>query len=354
MAGSYDITTGVNTEIGLKAGCYAVESLGKSTLGTLFPDPLWSDVEGSTDKMDNVKRLPKATSWSMFLDEIDFVAERKPCKTLVIDSIDWAEKLCINHVLQLKGWQGIEDAGYGNGYKYVHEEFAKIFTHLDRVINSGINVLILAHCQVSKFEMPDDQGAYDRYSLKLINTPKCSNSSLVKEWLDVLFFGNFRTVIVKDDKTKKVKGYNGQDRYLYTQRTAAWDAKNRFGLPFEIPYNLPDFDLYKYLPFLKGQELSQPKPIEHEINVTDGMDEEPPRIVDLPPVNEGNVYQEIKERFPALYDLMRANSIKEEDIRRVSASKGYFPEDTPIVNYPDGYVAHIMQYKDEFIQLAKK
>lgn len=360
MARKYIISSGKENKA-IKLLLYGTPGVGKSKFASQIDDSLCIDTEGSTGELD-VKRLPKPSSWSMLLDEIDYVADEKPCSTLVVDTIDWAEKLCIDEVLMSHDWKGVEDAGWGSGYKYIHEEFSKIFTHLDKVINRGINVILLAHSMVNKFEMPDDQGSYDRYTLKLMKTPKCDNPSLIIEWADMVLFANFRTVIVKDEKTKKNKGLNGQQRIIYTQRTAAWDAKNRYDLPFEIPFEFP-FD-WKYLPMF-GRKAEQNKPVkEHEqqrfnyetgeINVTDGMDEEPPRIVDLPPVNEGVVYQEIKEKYPALYDLMRANSIKEEDIRRVSASKGYFTEDTPIINYPDGYIAHIMQYKDEFIKLAKK
>ena len=40
----------------------------------------------------------------------------------------------------------------------------------------------------------------------------------------------------------------------------------------------------------------------------------------------------------ALADLMRARQLSVDDIRRVVAARGYFPEDTPFENYPKDFV----------------
>ena len=77
---------------------YGSEGIGKSTFASKFPDPLFIDTEGSTKKLD-VKRFDKPTSWEMLKQEIDYVISNPGiCRTLVIDTIDWAEQLCINAV----------------------------------------------------------------------------------------------------------------------------------------------------------------------------------------------------------------------------------------------------------------
>ena len=54
-----------------------------------------------------------------------------PCSTLVIDTADWAERLCIQAVCARAKVGGIEDFGYGKGYTYVKEEFSKLLDALD-------------------------------------------------------------------------------------------------------------------------------------------------------------------------------------------------------------------------------
>lgn len=55
-----------------KVVIYGPEGIGKSTFASKFPDPVFIDTEGSTNSMD-VARLPKASSWQMLLDQVDYV-----------------------------------------------------------------------------------------------------------------------------------------------------------------------------------------------------------------------------------------------------------------------------------------
>ena len=77
-----------------KTVIYGPEGIGKSTFAGQFPDPLFIDTEGSTKDID-VARLPAPTSWSMLMEEVKYtISHPEVCKTLVIDTADWAEQLC--------------------------------------------------------------------------------------------------------------------------------------------------------------------------------------------------------------------------------------------------------------------
>ena len=90
---------------------YGPEGIGKSTLASQFPDPVFIDTEDSTKDMD-VKRLPKPSSWTMLLDEIRYVRDTPEiCKTLVLDTADWAEQMEIDDLLKANQKNGIEDFG---------------------------------------------------------------------------------------------------------------------------------------------------------------------------------------------------------------------------------------------------
>ena len=60
---------------------------------------------------------------------------------------------------------------------------------------------------------------------------------------------SLHTVLVIDDEEfvrketgeTKVKGISTGRRVIYTQRTAAYDAKNRYNLPPELPLNYADY-----------------------------------------------------------------------------------------------------------------
>ena len=98
-----------------KVAVYGPEGIGKSTFASHFPDPVFIDTEGSTSAMD-VARLPAPSSWQMILDQVSYIKTHPDvCRTLVIDTVDWAEQMCVDHVCNKHQKSGIEDFGYGNG-----------------------------------------------------------------------------------------------------------------------------------------------------------------------------------------------------------------------------------------------
>ena len=77
----------------IKAVIYGPEGIGKSTFAAQFPNPLFIDTEGSTDLMD-VMRFPRPEKWEQLLAEVEAVIQNPTCcKTLIIDTGDWAERL---------------------------------------------------------------------------------------------------------------------------------------------------------------------------------------------------------------------------------------------------------------------
>lgn len=93
----YAITSGT-IAAPVKTVLYGPEGIGKSTFAAQFPAPVFIDTEGGTKRL-NVARLPAPTSWAMLLDEVAEVSRGNvPCGTLVIDTADWAERLCIDAV----------------------------------------------------------------------------------------------------------------------------------------------------------------------------------------------------------------------------------------------------------------
>jgi hypothetical protein len=103
----------------------------------------------------------------------------------------------------------------------------------DNLIDRGVNVVFVGHSTVKRTTPPDLDEGWDRYELKLSRQV----APLVKEWADALLFANYRTRLVEGtDGRTRAKG--GKERILFAERTAAWDAKNRYGLPAELPMTI--------------------------------------------------------------------------------------------------------------------
>lgn len=304
---------------------YGPEGIGKSTFAAQFPDPLFIDTEGSTNNLD-VARMDKPTSWSMLKAQIEFVGQHKPCKTLIIDTIDWAEQLCISEVCASHDKKGIEDFGYGNGYVYEKEEFGKLLNRLSDLTDIGINVVLTAHAQLRKFSQPDEFGEYDRWELKLGKKTGSQISPLVKEWADMVLFANYKTVAVAADKDGNKFKAQGGGRVMYTQHHPCWDAKNRHGLSDNLPFD------YAQIAHIFAQKPTQP-PMQQTAAAASAPAENP---LDTGSAPENIVIPQGTAK--ALADLMRANSVSEEEIRLAVANKHYYPYETPITNYDPNFV----------------
>ena len=120
----YAITSGT-IAAPVKTVLYGPEGIGKSTFAAQFPAPVFIDTEGGTKRL-NVARLPAPTSWAMLLDEVAEVSRGNvPCGTLVIDTADWAERLCIDAVC----------ARASNNGK--HRPLTARLSHLFRAVRGG-------------------------------------------------------------------------------------------------------------------------------------------------------------------------------------------------------------------------
>lgn len=365
-----------------KVVIYGTEGIGKSSLASQFPEPLFIDTEGSTDNMD-VARLDKPTSWIMLNNQIAFIkANPTVCKTLVIDTIDWAESLCVDNLCAMHGKKGIEDFGYGNGYVYAKEEMGRFLNKLQDLIEIGINVVLTAHAQIRKFELPDEMGSYDKYELKLGKKTSSQTAPLVKEWADLLLFCNYKTYLISQEKSTKKKA-QGNQRVMYTEHNPAWDAKNRHGLPSELP-----LDYASIAHIFKTEEKEEVKKTvqtEFKDEKKEQLQFEQPKYngdLEAPKIektqeekimdNFGDIVKEVEntpvedlvDPFIAkpdyipqpLWDLMQQDNITEDDIKLVTESKGYFPKGTPMSVYNEqGYLTgYIIPKWEGLKQLLKQ
>ena len=315
-----------------KVVIYGPEGIGKSSFASQFPDPVFIDTEGSTDNMD-VARLDKPTSWTMLINEIAFIkANPTECKTLVVDTVDWAEQLTVAHVCSQHGKQGIEDFGWGKGYTYVQEEMGRFLNVLSDLVDMGINVVLTAHAQIKKFEQPDEMGSYDRYELKLGQKTGSKTAPLVKEWADMVLFANYKTLVMTTDNGKKKA--QGGERVMYTNHRPAWDAKNRHGLPDEMPFNY--VGIAHIFANQQVQAPQAPEPIQEELPLDMSTVAETPQ--NEAPVEQQVVHAQYHASLPkSLTDLMEQGNVTEEELQKVAYIRGHFPLGTPIENFPPDY-----------------
>lgn len=372
----YSILTGT-IPAPVKVVLYGPEGIGKSTFASQFPDPVFIDTEGGTKRL-NVARLPAPTSWQMLLDEVAEVArDNVPCGTLVIDTADWAERLCIDAVCARFKVKGIEDFGYGKGYTYAKEEFARLLDALGEVLAAGKHVVVTAHAQISRFEQPDAVGSYDRWTMK---TSK-QVAPLLREWCDMLLFANYKTVVEKAGAGANAKNKaSGGKRVLYTTHNPCWDAKNRFGLPDEVPFEFASIAACitpaNPTPGQMPAPLASPNaaiaapartstakptapvpaPAERPVMVEDEPAQPAPTLQQMAAEAQPKIAAELDALgYPAaLRDLMAANNVDDAMLRHAVFQRGCYPEAMPVAQYAPELVANIVGKWPQWLDFIKE
>lgn len=216
----------------VKGLLYGVPGIGKTSLAAAFPSPVFLDTERGTSSLD-VARI-EINNWDELRQAIaEIGGSRSEFKTVVIDSIDWAEEMLGQAICNEHGKASLQDFGYGKEAVYLREGIAKLTAACNALVGVGMHVVFIAHAKIEKVSLPDLSDSYDRYTINLSKhvTPK------IKEWCDVMLFCNYKTQTV-EGKDKKTKAVGGKRRLMYAECSAAWDAKNRYGLESELPMTI--------------------------------------------------------------------------------------------------------------------
>ena len=218
-----------------------VQGIGKTSFAFHAPSPLYVVTELGVETLIDAKQIsetpftPRVETWRGLLAILDELATAEhDYKTLVIDTINGVEELCFNYVCNKRfdGDWGVHGfMSYQQGPRSAAVDWRQLLNQLDVLREERrMAIILISHTAVTTFKNPEGAD-YDRFA------PVLSKEiwRLTDAWADIVLFYNYETIVSEKDPTKKGKGRGGGNiRFLYTQRTAAWDAKNRHGLPFEI------------------------------------------------------------------------------------------------------------------------
>lgn len=222
----------------------AVEGWGKTTLASYIPGVAIIQVRGETgySTLHNAGLVPlcphaSVDTWDQMNQLIDsLILNPGAVKALAIDAMSGLERLCHEHVCNtdFKGdWGERGFANFQKGYDVSIRDWSLMLAKLDKLRNThGIMIIMLSHTAVKNWNNP--MGAnYDRY------IADCHQKTwgTTCKWADAVIFGTFNTLVEMDPKKgSRPKGTKGTRRVAYTERTDAYDAKNRYGMPDEIDF----------------------------------------------------------------------------------------------------------------------
>jgi hypothetical protein len=220
---------------------HGTEGVGKTSLAANAPGVVFLQSRGETGletlidagRLSDTPHFPEAKTWLDAKGMLEALLNNEHSfRTLAIDTLNGLEKLCIEHTRRVFFEDDHEKfMSYGKGQAVAANEWRELITLLDEIRSRRRMAIIgLTHTKIRTFNNPEGSD-YDRFEADMSK----EIWGLTLRWSDMCLFANYVTAVSKEPGANKVKGKGGRDRVLYTERHAAYDAKNRVGLPATVP-----------------------------------------------------------------------------------------------------------------------
>jgi len=228
----------------LRIAVHGAGGSGKSTFGK---EGLFLDIEGGIADIDckSIDLVGKSTKDIMgALRYIYKEADMIQNELIVVDSLDWLEKILWQSVLEdadwnPKGWTSIEDFGWQKGYIFALKFWKDILNALEAIRQKGFHILLISHSQIVRLENPN-LDPYDMVTLKLNKHIR----GTILEWCDVVGYVApeiFTTKTGDAFGNTKFKPTTTGRRLLHLGNNPSYESKTRLALPESLPLNWKDF-----------------------------------------------------------------------------------------------------------------
>jgi hypothetical protein len=221
---------------------YGPHGIGKNTWAAGASNPIFIQTEDGMGLLESAA-FPVATAPAQIHEAIGLLYyEPHEFQTVVLDSTDWLDNLI---TAEIRANHEKNDLAYGKDALLVAEQWRSVLDGLNALRSKGMTVILLGHCEIKRFDPPDAE-SYERYQPKMT----ARASALVQEWADCVLFANWKTLVKKEvvanatakTPTTKSKPLATSERLIFTGEKPAHLAKNRFGLPAELPLTWTAFE----------------------------------------------------------------------------------------------------------------
>ena len=219
---------------------YGVHGVGKSTFASRAAKPVFNQTEDGLAEIA-CARFPLANTFDDVMNALmELYAEEHSFRTLVVDSLDWLERMIWADVCRQRNVESIEDIGYAKGYTFALTHWRRIIDGLTALRgHRRMTIILIAHARIERFENPETD-TYDRYVPRLHRLA----SQLIQEWCDEVLCATYKVHTKQTDAgfdRTRTQAIGTGERILRTTERPAHVAKNRLNLPAEL---LLDWDAY--------------------------------------------------------------------------------------------------------------
>jgi hypothetical protein len=214
---------------------YGPEKMGKTTLASEFPAPVFLQTERGESGDLVLDSFGSLDSFESVIEAITSLAtEEHSFLTVVLDSVSALQKLVWDKVCRDSNVKSIELAGggYGKGYIEADNLWLQVLDGLNYLRNErGMAVVLVGHAIISRFDDPETQ-SYSRYDIDLHKRAE----ALLKREVDAILLVKKDVTIKTEGKGERARADGGDTRWIYTEGKPAFTAGNRYNMPARIIY----------------------------------------------------------------------------------------------------------------------
>lgn len=235
---------------------YGPPGIGKTTLASEFPDAVFLQIEDGTPGDVELNSFGKLETFDQVMGYLEVLYnDDHDYKTVVIDSVTELQKLVFAETGargddEGKTYGRIEDFPYGKGYVYAMAVWSDLLQGLDMLRKDrGMTVILIAHSIIASFNDPES-AAYDQYQLAIHSSDKnkSDHRGLIERHMDTILLmkKNVQTkgedkhgvITTKDKSVVRTRATGGEVILLHAIGKPAFTAKNRYGMPPTIRYDV--------------------------------------------------------------------------------------------------------------------
>ena len=241
------ITPKKTIELPPRTTIHGEPGIGKSTFAASAPDVVFICTEQGTNNIAVQRaridegpsdRDPKTYDEVLYvLNSLIAGLEQSPkaFKNVCIDTVDALETIIHQHACKISSKRSIADFRFGAGYDLTVDYFKHILNRLEILQSLGCGVILITHTKIESFNNPEGQD-FNYYELKM---HKKISGALV-EWSDNVLFARREQYALEENG--KVRGIGTGSRFLMTQKTPTYIAKNRYSLPEKLPLQWSEYE----------------------------------------------------------------------------------------------------------------
>jgi len=219
---------------------YGTPGIGKTTWAAGIPGALFLTCEDGGGDLDYARI--DAHSWRALMEalaEIDRDGMPEGFRVLVLDTVNGFSERCADFICERARCDSLEEVGggFGKGYTALQEEQCRARDLLDKIrTKQGVHIVLIGHAHVKTFNDPTGP-AYDRYMLRMNEKV----SSVWTAWADVVAFATMDVTVKGGKRGKEIEDPMGKgkatggERTMFLSSAPAYEAKNRYSLPDELP-----------------------------------------------------------------------------------------------------------------------